>query len=634
MIFKNPAILYGLLFLIVPIIVHLFQLRRFTKVPFTNVAFLKPLITQTRKSRQLKKWLTLLARMAAIACIVLAFAQPFIPGSEVATREKESAIYLDNSYSMQASGSKGELYKTAVTELLDKLPNNQKINLFTNDNTFKDVTKQEIANDLLSSGYSSQSLSYEQIQLKANSLLNDKNKRKELVIISDFQKNIESFPDTISGLKRELVFLESQDSNNISIDTAFISNRTVESIEISVTVSSDQAIDKPVTVSLDNNGTLVSKTSLDLSKNSNTAVFNYASAESLNGRIYLEDSSLSFDNELFITNNNERKIKVLAVNQVDGDFLKRIYTADEFEFTAVKARDLNFNLLKDHNLVILNELNNISGNLAQEMNTYLRNGGHLVIIPALEQSGYDAINQVQSADDISETEKRITEINFNHPLLKGVFNKRVSNFQYPKVNSSANNIAALNPVLKYEDGTSFLYQKNNIYQFTAPLNDTNSNFKNSPLIVPVLYNMGRNSLPVAQLYYNTGTSNMIAIPASISNDEILQLSNDTQSIIPQQRAFDSFVLLEINDELKEAGNYDVSKKDELITALSFNTNRFENELNYFTSSELGGKNISYSIEDLVYKLGEEEGILSLWKYFVMGALFFLICELLILKFLK
>lgn len=634
MIFKNPVLLYGLLFLIVPIIVHLFQLRRFTKVPFTNVAFLKPLITQTRKSRQLKKWLTLLARMAAIACIVIAFAQPFIPGSDIATREKESAIYLDNSYSMQSEGSKGELFKTAVTDLLERLPNDQKINLFTNDNTFKNITKKEIANDLLTSGYSSQSLSYDQIQLKANSLLNDKNKRKELVIISDFQKNTTTFPDTINGLKRELVVLQAQNNINISIDTAFIQTRDANSIEINVAITSSEPIVNPVTISLENNGVLVSKTSVDLSSSNGTALFNYNSEEILTGRIYIEDSSLSFDNELFITSNNQRKIKVLAVNDANGEFLSRIYTADEFDFSSVKARDLNFNLLKDQNFIILNEVQNISANLAQELNNYIRDGGSLLVIPALEQSGYDAVNHLQSAEDINENEKRITEINFNHPLLKGVFNERVSNFQYPKVNTTTNTTAALNPILKYEDGSSFLFQKNNLFQFTAPLNDENSNFKNSPLIVPVLYNMGRNSLPISQLYYNTGVKNTIAVPAAIAKDEILQLNNDSQSLIPQQRAFDSYVLLEVNDELKNAGNYQVLKKEELVTALSFNTDREENILEYFTSSELGGKNISNSIEDLVYKLSEEEGILSLWKYFVLGGLFFLICELLILKFLK
>ncbi len=39
--FKNPEILYALFLLLIPIIVHLFQLRKFQKVAFTNVAFLK-----------------------------------------------------------------------------------------------------------------------------------------------------------------------------------------------------------------------------------------------------------------------------------------------------------------------------------------------------------------------------------------------------------------------------------------------------------------------------------------------------------------------------------------------------------------------------------------------------------------
>ncbi|MBF4983263.1 BatA and WFA domain-containing protein [Nonlabens mediterrranea] len=634
MIFKNPSILYGLLFLIVPIIVHLFQLRRFTKVPFTNVAFLKPLITQTRKSRQLKKWLTLLARLFAIACIVLAFAQPFIPGSDVANQDKETAIYLDNSFSMQSSGPKGELFKTAVTDLLERLPNDQKFTLFTNDNTYLNTTKKEIANDLLNSDYQSNSLNYEQIQLKAKALLNDKNKRNELIIISDFQKTSETFPDTLLDLKRELVFLEAENSNNISIDTAFISRRETNSIDISVTASTENAIENPVTLSLENNGILVAKTSVDLANLQDTAIFNFETSQPLQGRIFLDDNSLTFDNQLFISTNTDRKIKVLAINEVNGDFLKRIYTNDEFDFTAIKARDLNYNLLKEQNLIILNELANVSINLAQELNSYLRNGGYLVVIPALDQSGYGSINNVTSAEDISELEKRITSINFNHPLLKGVFNKQITNFQYPKVNATTNLINALNPILKFEDGSSFLFQKGNVYSFTAPLNDQNSNFKNSPLIVPVLYNMGRKSLPVQQLYYQIGEENSIAVTETMVSDEILELRSQSNSFIPKQRAFESHVLLEVKDELSKAGNYKVLNDEESITTLSFNHSREENKSNYFTATELGNNNIAYSVEDLVYKLNEEDGILNLWKYFVIGALFFLICELLILKFLK
>jgi hypothetical protein len=51
--FKHPEILYFLFLLIVPLLVHLFQFRRFKKY-FTNVRFLAALSVQTRKSSKIK----------------------------------------------------------------------------------------------------------------------------------------------------------------------------------------------------------------------------------------------------------------------------------------------------------------------------------------------------------------------------------------------------------------------------------------------------------------------------------------------------------------------------------------------------------------------------------------------------
>ena len=61
--FKYPEIFYFLFILLIPILIHLFQLQKFVKVPFTNVAFLKQVIQETSKSSQLKKWLILATRL-------------------------------------------------------------------------------------------------------------------------------------------------------------------------------------------------------------------------------------------------------------------------------------------------------------------------------------------------------------------------------------------------------------------------------------------------------------------------------------------------------------------------------------------------------------------------------------------
>ena len=127
--FKHPELLYALFLLLIPIIIHLFQLRRFQKVDFTNVAFLKKVTIQTRKSSQLKKWLILLMRLAAMACLIFAFAQPFTASKIALNAQKETVLYLDNSFSMEAKGVQGPLLKRAIQDLYEQSAGVEKISL-------------------------------------------------------------------------------------------------------------------------------------------------------------------------------------------------------------------------------------------------------------------------------------------------------------------------------------------------------------------------------------------------------------------------------------------------------------------------------------------------------------------------
>ena len=80
--FKHPEILYFLFVLVIPILVHLFQLRRFKKEYFTNVQFLKELSIQTRKSSKIKKWLLLITRLLLLTALIIAFSQPFFKAKD------------------------------------------------------------------------------------------------------------------------------------------------------------------------------------------------------------------------------------------------------------------------------------------------------------------------------------------------------------------------------------------------------------------------------------------------------------------------------------------------------------------------------------------------------------------------
>ncbi len=49
--FTNPGFLYGLFALAIPVIIHLFNFRRFRKVYFTNVKFIEELKQETQNNR-------------------------------------------------------------------------------------------------------------------------------------------------------------------------------------------------------------------------------------------------------------------------------------------------------------------------------------------------------------------------------------------------------------------------------------------------------------------------------------------------------------------------------------------------------------------------------------------------------
>jgi hypothetical protein len=187
--FKHPELLYALFLLVIPILIHLFQLRRFQKVKFTNVKLLKKIDLQTRKSSTLKKWLVLFTRLLIIAFTVLAFAQPFIPTTDNYNEAQETVIYLDNSFSMQAEGNNGTLLNEAIQKLLTTLPDTDKLNVFTNDKVFKNTTLKAIKNDLIQLSYSKEQINYESAYLKGKELFSDNGTySKNLILVSDFQQ--------------------------------------------------------------------------------------------------------------------------------------------------------------------------------------------------------------------------------------------------------------------------------------------------------------------------------------------------------------------------------------------------------------------------------------------------------------
>ena len=639
--FQHPEFLYALFALIIPILVHLFQLRRFQKVAFTNVQFLKAVTVQTRKSSQLKKWLTLLARLLALAAIIIAFAQPFLASKEITGKKSETVIYLDNSFSMQAKGAKGPILKRAVQEILSNLSEEETISIFTNTETYNKVTKKDIQNDLLQLEYSANQLPYTAAFLKARQLLSpDSDINRRIIMISDFQQKegVFSLPANVTT-KTNLVQLQPVSKQNIAIDSLYLRHNTNNELMLQVVVSNLEANAENTSIALYNEETLIGKTAVSIPKNGTaTTEFRLNENTKINGRVILEDPAITFDNIRYFTINTPEKIKVVAINEAKDRFIKNIFTPDEFTLVSSAIDALNYNDITDANLVIINEVTQIPVSLANALKPFTEQGGTICFIPAMN-AGLASYQQFISGFSLQGLlpkkiqEKKITTINFSHPLYRGVFDKKITNFQYPKVQSYYPSNAT-NVILSFEDNSPFLYKTNALYIFTAAINSQNSNFKNSPLIVPTLYNIGKQSLQLSDISYTIGQTNTFDVPIALGQDGILSLVSDQESSIPLQQSFSNKVRITTDEVPVKAGIYKLQDKNKVIQHVSYNYNSTESDLQYYNLNNTGNYQVNDSVTELFDQIKEETRVNELWKWFVIFALLFLLIEIILLKYLK
>lgn len=644
--FKHPEILYALFLLLLPIIIHLFQLRRFEKVPFTNVKFLKQVEIQTRKSSKLKKFLILCARLLALTGLVVAFAQPFL-SSMKKDEVRTTYIYLDNSLSMQAKGSQGELLKRAVQDIVKNFATAKNVNLITNDKFLKNLSVQDLKRELLNLNYHPINQDINNIIFKINNDLKDKIKSlNKIILISDFQDFNDIKID--SSNVYDLVQILPTRTANISIDSVYISNQNSENTTLKVVLKSFGSASDNAPISLYNGTVLQGKSTISLSENdTKTTEFIIRNNDNFNGMLSLDDTGLQFDNELYFSINKQDNINVLAVGD-DNQFLSRIYTSDEFNFTNTKLNQLDYSQLNTQNLIVLNELETIPNSLISSLSDFLRNGGSLTIIPH-SNSDINSYNKLYnnlrlgSFGTKSINQLAITKINFSHPVLRNVFEKQIKNFQYPTVNSYFKiGFANSTSVLVFENETPFISQSKpqngTVYSLTAPISGENSNFKNSPLIVPVFYNFGKLSYKHSELSYTIGQNNEIEVKAELQKDDILQISNEEISFIPLQQIGNASVKINVSDQPQKSGFYQLKDKEKLIKTLAFNYDRKESKLSYVDIKSLAEttKNITYydSVQTVLNTINKDYKTSSLWQLFLVAAILFLLVEVGLLKFLK
>lgn len=673
--FLYPTFLWALLALAIPVIIHLFSFRRYRKVFFTNVRFLKEIKEETSSRQKIKNLLVLAARCLAVLGLVFAFAQPFLPQQDkVLQGDRAVSVFIDNSFSMNALSQDVPLFEKAkqrAREIVQAYAPDDRFQILTNDFEGRHqrlISKEDALAMIDEIKPSPASREFSKVMQRQQQALNlGKAPNKIAYILSDFQKNVSDFStykDT--SMQVNLIPLQAVQEKNIAIDSAWFEApvqmlNQVSQMVVKVRNYSTEPAEN-VRVTLKHNGQEKPVGTFNIPAKSvitdtvNITILNTGWHEAT---LTLSDYPVQFDDSYNFAFYVAEQINILTINDnLPNKYLGAAFGGSAyFKVTDQNSKNIDYSKLAQYQLIVLNETTNISSGLAAELNTYAKNGGNVLLFPngSGNATAYKAVLDIFRANEFSgfdNAERQVSSINTDEFVFNSVFINKTDNLKLPttKGNFRMGNVSARGgeALMTYRDGSVFLQkynvEKGNFYVCAAPLDERFSNLsKSGEIFVPMLYKMAIATAKSPQIAYTIGKDEFVEAEARVTAGEsTYKMKGKNEEFIPDQKTISSKVILGVSEGTREADFYSLYiNPQETIAKYAFNFDRKESDLQYFTKDDLAknaNKNLSVidanekaNFTDLV---GERSQGIALWRWFIILALVALAIEQLLLRFWK
>ncbi|MDD4067257.1 MAG: BatA domain-containing protein [Bacteroidales bacterium] len=631
--FINPFYLFGLLAIAIPIIIHLFNFRRFKKVYFTNVKFLKEVEISTKKQNKIRNRLLLFTRILSIILLVLLFAQPFFPNKEEKLVEKglnAVVVFVDNSFSMQNQGRQGRLLDEAkqnAKEITEQYNSNDLFLLLTMDLEGRHqqfVNKDKFIELLNQVEISPSSEFNSKLISRSFDLLNTKHGfNKRIFFVSDFQApsfDVSNFPKD-SLIRTLLVPLNANNIDNIYVDSiSFVDPifQVGQNIALNVRIvnKSEKKAEK-VSVKLFLNNKQISVSSVDIDKNQSQIVkLNFTLKEHgiQQGRVSIIDNPITFDDDFYFTLQTTPKLEILSINSNNPNpFIARLFSNNnEIEIKYMSEKTIDFNDFDNYSFIILNELNEFSSGLVSEIKRFREQGGDILIVPSEKMNLQSFQNAMQSLQipyfsELIKKQNKVSIINQNNKLYKGVFSQDVENIEMPTAKQyfklSSSSQTARESIMKFQSQDDFLLvsQENNskAYVFSTNLTEDFTDFVKQSLFVPTIWNMALFSQVIPLPYYFFEDDIQIDISKLKDSKKInvaeIVSTDKKVSFIPELKKNNRMRSLVMHNQTNKAGNYNIEQEKEVFGGLSLNYNRMESNLSFMDANNINSELKKYSL---------------------------------------
>ena len=439
-----PAFLLGLLAIGLPLWLHRFarhiQLRR----QFASLMLLEPSEIQHSRKRQLRYWLLLALRIALLALLALAFAEPVLRISSSLPVTRGSILHvvvLDTSLSMQ-QGDRWQRAVNAATGVIDRAASGDRVVLVAADYRVRVIhepvpgsASEELHAALAGLKPGLSRLDYGMLMSSADAWIGTRGERTQLHLITDVQQSAAPlrFADLAPppGVQLQVIDVGNRSASNAYIDRIEFAPQDASAISVRVTGMQAPGPAREVLLSIDGmeRG---SKAVPPLNGGSVPVIFAGVELGAGQHRVTatLEPGdALTADDRYYATlEHSEPRVLLVAANPSGDDaaYLAAAVgslTGPRLAIDKAVPAALDTRALADYSAVFIADAGLLSSAAAENLKRYVTSGGAVLMTLGARAATQPKValtddEITRSIDDRNEQAMRIAELEQSHPVLR------------------------------------------------------------------------------------------------------------------------------------------------------------------------------------------------------------------------
>ena len=612
MSFLFPSALWGLFALLIPIIIHLFSLRKNRKIEFSSIQHIKAIKKESIRKIKLLQWMVMLLRMGIISSLVIMGSGPIVKNqSSWIPSQKESlaVIIVDNSASMAVKNNNKSFLDDASDKVYKIISS---FDGLVNLNVFQTSPPKLIFSGNIDKGSQinyqhwdfEQSMGEDRIWTFTDSVLKtfDLNlPNKECFLISDFPIIPPSnFKDEFSGWK--FYFLGQDElKNNIAIaDISSINKIKLpnELIKLNTRIENMGMVDRrnvPIEIYLNNerSGQIVSHFTPGAIKDFLFQAYPGRSGV-ISGKIMLDNDDYSLDNTQTFELNIPEKIfcKVIATSKDDLLIIKTILESisgpdNLFDIELKVQPEIDKIFLENTDVLILQDPKVFSSAALEKIKEFVSDGGSIIwfsgnnyqSIDAFAKSKLSLPNYLSMIEVGNNSYFTIDIVDRENPIFQELNFRNIDSvlpqiFKFVNVSKEENQ----KTILSINNGSPFLIEipvlGSQIYFFTSMLDLRWNDFGMKGLLIPIMYRLlmftvidESNTSPIL-----VNNPKIIKITSKLINNKwIVRMPSGSEVIVVPSYSNQQLVF----KQTSELGSYKVFVNDEFYTAFSTKISPYE-----------------------------------------------------------